>query len=100
MALDPCPDEIQRVCHLITTPDYRVQGFWVLLASVGMWVFCHFWAKETERSAWEAHEQEKAGRHVGINSHNFILVYAATRGMQVLAIASGLVGLSRLITGR
>jgi hypothetical protein len=98
--LDPCPEVIKEYCHLIETPNYHVEGFWLLLASVGMWVFLHFWAKEAEASAWEAHELEKKGKLVAIHSGNYLLVYAASRAGQLLCIAGGLVGLSRLITGR
>jgi hypothetical protein len=38
-ALDPCPEEIAKYCHLIETPNYHVEGFWTLVASVGMWSF-------------------------------------------------------------
>jgi hypothetical protein len=50
--------------------------------------------------AWETHELEKEGKRAGINSGNYLLVYAASRAGQLLFIGSGLVGLSRLITGR
>lgn len=99
-ALDPCPEEIQRLCYLITPPDYRTEGFWYLLVSIGLWVFLHFWAKEAAAMAFETHEAEQEGRIVGISSSTYVLVYFASRAGQVLAIASGLVGLSRLITGR
>jgi hypothetical protein len=98
--LDPCPEVIKEYCHLIETPNYHVEGFWLLLASVGMWVFLHFWAKEAEASAWEVSELEKKGKLVAIHSGNYLLVYAASRAGQLLCIAGGLVGLSRLITGR
>ena len=98
--LDPCPEEIAKYCHLIETPNWHVEGFWTLVASVGMWTFMHFWAKEAEAMAWETHELEKEGKRAGINSGNYVLVYAASRAMQLLSIAGGLVGLSRLITGR
>ena len=98
--LDPCPEEIAKYCHLIETPNWHVEGFWTLVASVGMWTFLHFWAKEAEASAWEAHEFEKKGKLVAIHSGNFLLVYAASRAGQILCIAGGLVGLSRWITGR
>jgi hypothetical protein len=98
--LDPCPVEIQRLCHLITTPDYHVQGFWLLLLCVGMWTFLHFWAKEYEALALDTRELEQEGKFVGINSHNYVLVYVATRAGQLLCIFGALIGLSRLITGR
>ena len=99
-ALDPCPEEIAKYCHLIETPNWHVEGFWTLVASVGMWTFLHFWAKEAEAMAWETHELEKEGKRAGINSGNYLLVYAASRAGQLLAIGGGLVGLSRWITGR
>ena len=100
VALEPCPEEIAKYCYLIETPNYRVEGFWILLVSVGMWTFLHFWAKEAETMAWDTHELEKEGKRAGINSGNYLLVYAASRAGQLLSIGSGLVGLSRLITGR
>jgi hypothetical protein len=98
--LDPCPEEIAKYCHLIETPNWHVEGFWTLVASVGMWTFLHFWAKEAEAMAWETHELEKEGKRAGINSGNYLLVYAASRAGQLLSIGGGLVGLSRWITGR
>ena len=98
--LDPCPEEIAKYCHLIETPNWHVEGFWTLLTSIGMWTLMHFWAKEAEAMAWETHELEKVGKRAGINSGNYVLVYAASRAMQLLSIGGGLVGLSRWITGR
>lgn len=99
-ALDPCPEEIANYCYLIPTPNYHVEGFWTLLASVGMWIFLHFWAKEAAAMALENHELEKKGKRAGINSGNYVLVYAASRAGQLLSIFGALIGLSRLITGR
>ena len=98
--LDPCPEEIAKYCHLIETPNWHIEGFWTLLASIGMWTFMHFWAKEAEAMVWETHELEKEGKRAGINSGNYVLVYAASRAMQLLSIGGALVGLSRWITGR
>ena len=98
--LDPCPEEIRRFCHLITPPDYRTEGFWLLLMSVGMWIFLHFWAKEAAAMAFETHESEQEGRIVGISSSTYVLVYLASRAGQILSIAGALIGFSRLVTGR
>jgi hypothetical protein len=98
--LDPCPEEIKRYCYLMPTPNLRAEGFWLLLAAVGMWIFLHFWAKEAEASAWEVSKLEKKGKLVAIHSGNYLLVHGASRAGQLLCIAGGLVGLSRLITGR
>ena len=100
LVLDPCPEEIAKYCHLIQTPNYHVEGFWTLLVSVGMWIFLHFWAKEAAAMALETHELEKEGKRAGINSGNYVLVYAASRAGQLLSIFGALIGLSRLITGR
>jgi membrane-associated PAP2 superfamily phosphatase len=99
-ALDPCPEEIAKYCQLIETPNYQVQGLWILVVSGLLWIFLHFFAKEAAAMALQDHALEREGRTVGINSHNWALVYLAARAMQILSIASGLVGLSRVITGR
>lgn len=98
--LDPCPEAIAKYCHLIQAPDYHVQGFWTLLASVGMWIFLHFWANEAAAMALQTHELEKKGKRAGLNSGNYVLVYATSRAGQLLSIFGALIGLSRLITGR
>ena len=104
--LDPCPEEIQRLCYLMPTPEHRVEGALLIIGSLFLLWFTRAidkWNKLMTDDILEQLDETGAGERmpIGAFSPGFLgLQRLAIRGAYVLCASGLLIGASRLITNK
>ena len=89
-----CAEEIKRLCHLMPTPEHRVQGFLVIVSSIiffAYFVAVNNWVMEQVR-------KRESGEASAWSAGSLALFYIAARAAWVMSAIAMVIGLAKLIT--
>jgi ABC-type enterobactin transport system permease subunit len=91
-----CAEEIKRLCHLMPTPEHRVQGFLVIVSSIifsAYFVAVNNWVMEQVR-------KRESGEASAWSAGSLALFYIAARAAWVMSAIAMVIGLAKLITNK
>lgn len=99
-ALGHCPPEIARLCHLMPTPEHRGEGWFLVLGSIAVIIFCALLNVHVMGELGNEPFEEKKATLSGFSPEFLVFTWIAIRVAYVWCAIGLLLGVVKIVTNQ